>query len=176
MALKTISSLVLVILFLIQLSFAEEDFSLRGIQNAKCTESEEAAKNQIFDYLAATKDLCPEGIKANQAEGWTCRKGGDCKKGMFRCNTQYRCGGPASTGVSTNPTEDTAMSSTPMITTPLPSPSPTLTPKPVPQASVGPMPTLTPTQMPEATPTVSPEMLKKIKESTAAADELLKAE
>lgn len=73
-------------------SFAGPADSLRGIRNKKCSESAEAAKQQLFDEMANSKTLCPKGVTPNQTDGWTCRQGGDCKKGLYRCNTQYRCG------------------------------------------------------------------------------------
>lgn len=67
------------------------DESLHGIRNKKCHPGEQEAKTAIFELLRTVKELCPMGSTANQADGWTCRRG-DCPKGKIRCNTQYRCG------------------------------------------------------------------------------------
>ena len=73
----------------------EEVEAMHGIRNEKCAGTEEDAKNRVFEALQSGKGLCPDGVKANQVDGWTCRKGYDCKKNQVRCNTQYKCGGLA---------------------------------------------------------------------------------
>lgn len=110
--------------------------SLRGIRNKKCAESPEAAKQQLFDEMAVTKGLCPKGVTASQTDGWTCKKGGDCKKGFYRCNTQYRCGGdsmppPPVAAPAVVPTEEAPTEEATPIVEVLPEPAPNHMPTPL---------------------------------------------
>lgn len=73
-------------------AIAGEREVMHGIRNRKCAADEEAAKMQIFDELRDGKGFCSHGAIPAQVDGWTCRKGGDCPKTLYRCNTQYRCG------------------------------------------------------------------------------------
>ena len=70
------------------------DRTMRGIRSAKCAVSPEDAKTEMIVQMSADKKLCEEGWSAVQAGGWSCKQF-DCKKGTYRCNTQYVCEGRA---------------------------------------------------------------------------------
>ena len=87
MLLKFISTLVVI---LSTTPFAHAERTMRGIRNQKCAPSENDAKIELTTQLAKDAKLCENGWSAVQAGGWSCKRF-DCKKGNFRCNTQYVC-------------------------------------------------------------------------------------
>jgi hypothetical protein len=77
---------------LLTFAVAGADNSFHGIRNAKCGKDENEARTLVFEKLSSDPKLCEEGTFANQSGGWSCRSGGECPKGKYRCNTQYVCG------------------------------------------------------------------------------------
>lgn len=152
---RLLLSFSLVVAFANPPSFGADDTdALHGIRNKKCATSEEGAKFQVFEQLRQGKDLCAKGIHASQAEGWTCRKGGDCKKKLYRCNTQYRC------AMEQQAATTTEISPAPMSPQyPEPTPSPVASPS-FPTPTV--MPTVAPSALPTAIPTAIAELVQKI--------------